>query len=151
EDILMDPAVKRRDILQVAPKVLLPVAAEKKEAAEAPQRLLFETEGPARIFSRVAEWGGTYYPTAAGPLTLSPSSVMNYRACPKQFLFEKMWSIEGEARATLTFGRVIHATIRRAVAELKKGNQLPLVDVQRIYETEWSAIGYEDDYQEEEY
>jgi DNA helicase-2/ATP-dependent DNA helicase PcrA len=66
-------------------------------------------------------------------------------------LFEKLWSIEGEAKATWTFGRVIHSTIRRAVAELKKGRKLPFEEVQRIYETEWSAIGYEDDYQEEEY
>ena len=151
EDILMDPAVKRRDILQVAPKVLLPAAAEREVANEGPQRLLFAAQGPAKIFSRIAEWAETYHPMAPEPLTLSPSSVMNYRACPQQFLFEKMWSIEGEARATLTFGRVIHATIRRAVAELKKGHQLPFAEVQRIYETEWSAIGYEDDYQEQEY
>ena len=151
EDILMDPAVKRRDVLQMAPKVLLPVAEQKKHLAEGPQRLLFAAQGPARIFSRIADWAEAYHPPAPEPLTLSPSSVMNYRACPQQFLFEKMWSIEGEARATLTFGRVIHATIRRAVAELKKGNQLPFEEVQRIYETEWSAIGYEDDYQQEEY
>ncbi len=37
------------------------------------------------------------------------------------------------------------------MAELKKGRKLPFEEVQRIYETEWSAIGYEDDYQEEEY
>jgi DNA helicase-2/ATP-dependent DNA helicase PcrA len=76
---------------------------------------------------------------------------MAYRACPQQYLFEKLWSVEGEARATWTFGRVIHATIRRAVAELKKGHNLPFVELRGIYETEWSAIGYEDDYQEEEY
>jgi DNA helicase-2/ATP-dependent DNA helicase PcrA len=151
EDILMDPAVKRRDVLQIAPKVLAPVPEKRAEAAEAPQRLLFAAQGPAKIFSRIADWAETYHPAASEPLTLSPSAVMGYRACPQQYLFEKLWSIEGEARATLTFGRVIHATIRRAVAELKKGHTLPFEEVQRIYETEWSAIGYEDDYQEEEY
>jgi DNA helicase-2/ATP-dependent DNA helicase PcrA len=151
EDILMDPAVKRRDVLQIAPRVLAPVPEKKAEAAEAPQRLLFAAQGPAKIFSRIADWAETYHPAASEPLTLSPSAVMGYRACPQQYLFERLWSIEGEARATLTFGRVIHATIRRAVAELKKGHTLPFEEVQRIYETEWSAIGYEDDYQEEEY
>jgi RecB family exonuclease len=34
---------------------------------------------------------------------------------------------------------------------MKKGNRLVFEDVQRIYETEWSAIGFEDDYQEQEY
>ena len=151
EDILMDPAIKRRDVLQIAPRVLAPVPEKKAEAAEALQRLLFAAQGPAKIFSRIADWAETYHPAASEPLTLSPSAIMGYRACPQQYLFERLWSIEGEARATLTFGRVIHATIRRAVAELKKGHTLPFEEVQRIYETEWSAIGYEDDYQEEEY
>jgi RecB family exonuclease len=118
---------------------------------EAPQGLLFAAQGPPKIFSRIAEWAETYHPPTAEPLTLSPSAVMGYRACPQLYLFEKLWSIEGEAKATWTFGRVIHSTIRRAVAELKKGRKLPFEEVQRIYETEWSAIGYEDDYQEEEY
>jgi DNA helicase-2/ATP-dependent DNA helicase PcrA len=151
EDILMAPAVKRRDVLQIAPKVLVPVEEPKTGTTEEPQRLLFAAQGPARIFSRIADWAETYHPAVSEPLTLSPSAVMGYRACPQQFLFEKLWSIEGEAKATWTFGRVIHATIRRAVAELKKGRKLPFEEVRRIYETEWSAIGYEDDYQEQEY
>ena len=152
EDILMDPAVKRRDVLQLAPKVLLQVEEPKqKKEGCSPQGLLFAAAGPAKIFSRIAEWAETYHPAPPEPLTLSPSSVMNYRGCPQQFLFEKMWSIEGQARATLTFGRVMHSTIRRAVAELKKGNRLPFEEVQRIFEMEWSATGYEDSYQEEEY
>ena len=151
EDILMEPAVKRRDVLQIAPKVLLPVEEANAGTTEGPQRLLFAAQGPPRIFSRIAAWAETYDPPVPEPLTLSPSAVMGYRACPQQYLFEKLWSIEGEAKATWTFGRVIHATIRRAVAELKKGRKLPFEEVRRIYETEWSAIGYEDDYQEQEY
>jgi CRISPR/Cas system-associated exonuclease Cas4 (RecB family) len=76
---------------------------------------------------------------------------MGYRSCPQQFLFQKLWSIEGEAKATLTFGRVVHSTIRRAMTEMKKGNPLRFEEVQRIYENEWSALGFEDDYQEQEY
>jgi len=151
EDILMDPKVKRRDVLQIAPKVLAPVQEPRGIVSEGPQRSLFAAEGLAKIFSQIAVWAETFHPAVAEPLTLSPSAVMRYRACPQQFLFEKLWSIEGEAKATWTFGRVIHAAIRRAVAELKKGRKLPFEELQRIYETEWSAVGYEDDYQEEEY
>src|SRR5262249_41008631 len=151
EDILMDPAVKRRDVLQLAPKVLLPVEQERASTEKGPQKSLSAAQGPPKIFSRITDWAETFHPVPPEPLTLSPSSVTNYRACPQQFLFEKLWSIEGEAKATWTFGRVIHSTIRRAMAELKKGRKLPFAEVQRIYETEWSAIGYEDDYQEEEY
>jgi len=151
EDILMESKVKRRDVLQVAPKALAPLGEPHISSNDGPQRSLFGSEGPAKIFSRVAYWAETFHPAAAEPLTLSPSAVTGYRACPQQYLFEKLWFIEGEAKATWTFGRVIHSTIRRAVAELKKGHKLPFNEVQRIYETEWSAIGYEDDYQEEEY
>jgi DNA helicase-2/ATP-dependent DNA helicase PcrA len=151
EDILMAPAVKQRDVLRIAPKVLTQVENIRTTNREDPQRLLFAAQGPARIFSRIAGWAESYHPPVPEPLTLSPSAVMGYRACPQLYLFEKLWSIAGEAKATWTFGRVIHATIRRALAELKKGRKLPFEEVQRIYETEWSVIGYEDDYQEEEY
>ena len=152
EDILMDPAIKRRDVIQIAPKVTV-VAADDASAtatiAREPQ--LFPAIGPPKIFSRIAGWAKTYHPEIPEPLRLSPSSVMGYRTCPQQFLFEKLWCIEGDAKATLTFGRVVHSTIRRAIAEMKKGNRLPFEEMQRIYETEWSQIGFEDDYQEQEY
>jgi DNA helicase-2/ATP-dependent DNA helicase PcrA len=45
----------------------------------------------------------------------------------------------------------MHGTIRRMMAEFKKGNRLPFDEVQRIFETEWSSAGYEDKYQEGEY
>src|SRR5437763_6311684 len=132
EDILMEPAIKRRDVLQIAPKVALPDG--KDRTAPVRETGLFPVYGPAKIFSRIAEWAETYCPEIPEPLKLSPSSVTGYRNCPQQFLFEKLWSIEGQAKATLTFGRVVHSTIRRAMAELKKGNQLAFEEVQRIYE-----------------
>jgi len=152
---VMDPAVKRQDILQIAPKV---APAENKDEIllhkggdEGLFPALFPVKGPAKIFSRIAVWAETYRPEIPEPLKLSPSSVTAYRSCPQQFLFEKLWLIEGEAKATLTFGRVVHSTIKRAMLEMKKGRDLPFEEVQRIYETEWSAIGFEDDYQEQEY
>jgi DNA helicase-2/ATP-dependent DNA helicase PcrA len=45
----------------------------------------------------------------------------------------------------------MHGTIRRMMAEFKKGNRLAFEEVQGMFETEWSAIGFEDDYQEGEY
>ena len=49
------------------------------------------------------------------------------------------------------FGSVMHTTIKRFLGQLKKGTKLPFEEVQRIYETEWSSAGYEDEYQEAEY
>jgi DNA helicase II / ATP-dependent DNA helicase PcrA len=151
EDILMDAATKRRDVIQLAPRVTIAGGEEGGTAANEFEAQLFPARGPAKIFSRVAEWAEAYYPEIPEPLKLSPSSVMGYRSCPQQFLFQKLWSIEGQARATLTFGRVVHSTIRRAMTEMKKGNLLRFEEVQRIYENEWSALGFEDDYQEQEY
>jgi DNA helicase-2/ATP-dependent DNA helicase PcrA len=51
----------------------------------------------------------------------------------------------------LSFGSVIHTTIKRFLEQLKKGVKLPFDEVQRIYETEWTSAGYEDEYQEGEY
>ena len=51
----------------------------------------------------------------------------------------------------LSFGSVVHTTIRRFMDQLKKGVKLPFEEVQRIYEREWSSAGYEDEYQEQEY
>ena len=151
EDILMDPAIKRRDVLQIGPKVGAPDPARNPSRGQLEEGLLFPVSGPAKIFSRIADWAETYHPLVPEPLRLSPSSVSGYRSCPQRFLFEKLWSIEGDAKATLTFGRVVHTTIKRVVAEMKKRNKLPFEEVKRIYEAEWSALGYEDDYQEQEY
>jgi len=150
EDILMEPAIKRRDVIQMAPRVMV-AGGEEPAASKESEAQLFPVTGPAKIFSRVAKWAETYCPEIPEPLQLSPSSVMGYRSCPQQFLFQKLWSIEGQAKATLTFGRVVHSTIRRAMTEMKKGNLLRFAEVQRIYENEWSALGFEDDYQEQEY
>jgi len=153
EDMLMDPAVKRRDILQLAPK-LAPVAlpdGKTSSAATAQDSLFTPAAGAPKVFSRIAEWAETFHPPSPEPLELHPSAVMSYRSCPQRFLFSALWSLQEGARATLTFGRVMHGTIRRMMAEFKKGNRLPFEEVRRIYETEWSDKGYEDDYQEGEY
>src|SRR5580693_1402687 len=104
-----------------------------------------------KIFSRIAQWAETFHPPSPEPLALHPSAVQSYRTCPQRYLFSSLWSLQEGPKATLTFGRVMHGTIRRMMAEFKKGNRLPFDEVQRIFETEWSAVGFEDDYQEGEY
>ena len=75
----------------------------------------------------------------------------NYRKCPQQYAFSYLWSLKEGPRATLSFGSVMHTTIKRFLEQLKKGAKLPFEEVQRIYEAEWSSAGYEDEYQEAEY
>src|SRR5882762_3862021 len=153
EDILMEPRIKRRDILQLAPKIP-PVPADSSDEADAgiAQNSLFAPSGGLpKVFSRIAKWAETFHPPSSEPLALHPSAVQSYRSCPQRYLFSSLWSLQEGPKATLTFGRVIHGTIRRMMAEFKRGNRLPFDEVQRIFETEWSTVGFEDEYQEGEY
>ena len=151
EDLVMEPAVKRRDLLQLAPKVKKPESARRNDHQPASPELFPSTEEPPKIFSRIASWAEQYHPPTAEPLKLSSSAIDTYRKCPQQYAFSYLWSLKEGPRATLSFGSVMHTTIRRFVEQLRKGVKLPFEEVQRIYETEWSSAGYEDDYQEAEY
>jgi DNA helicase-2/ATP-dependent DNA helicase PcrA len=149
EDLVMEPAVKRRDLLQLAPKVK---KQENGSCNDKPSAELFpSTEEPPKIFSRMASWAELYHPPTAEPLKLSSSAIEHYRKCPQQYAFSYLWSLKEGPRATLSFGSVMHTTIKRFVEQLRKGLKLPFEEVQRIYETEWSSAGYEDEYQEAEY
>jgi RecB family exonuclease len=153
EDILMEPGIKRCDILRLAPKVP-PVPAGSSDGADAGivQNSLFAPSGGLpKVFSRIANWAEIFHPPSSEPLELHPSAVQSYRTCPQRYLFSSLWSLQEGPKATLTFGRVIHGTIRRMMAEFKKGNRLPFDEVRRIFETEWSTVGFEDEYQEGEY
>jgi len=163
EDILMAPAVRRRDVLQIAPKV------RPREGPAARRGATNGTMGGAsadaslgsplfpapmlrpRIFSRISDWAETFHPPSPEPLKLSASAVDNYRKCPQQYLFSHLWSLKEGPRATLSFGSVMHTTIKRFVEQLRRGVKLPFEEVARIFETEWTSAGFEDDYQEGEY
>jgi DNA helicase-2/ATP-dependent DNA helicase PcrA len=151
EDILMEPRIQHRDVLRLAPKPAANAANGAQDAAAAATGSLFAPVDRPKIFSRIADWAETFLPAPPEPLELNPSAVDSYRRCPQKYLFVYLWSLQEGAKATLTFGRVMHSTIRRVMAEFKKGNRLPFEEVQRLFETEWSAAGFEDDYQEGEY
>jgi DNA helicase-2/ATP-dependent DNA helicase PcrA len=152
EDILMEPGIQRLDVWQLAPKPAANATNGTQPAAATATGSLFAppVDRP-RLFSRIAAWAETFLPAPPEPLELNPSAVDSYRRCPQKYLFAYLWSLQEGPKATLTFGRVMHATIRRVMAEFKKGNPLPFEEVQRLFETEWSASGFEDDYQEGEY
>ncbi|HEV2195537.1 MAG TPA: ATP-dependent DNA helicase [Candidatus Acidoferrum sp.] len=152
EDILMEPAARRRDVRQLMPKLpAVPYKAGAKGVAPGSLELFPAAEGPAKMFSRIADWAETFHPPTPEPLTLSPSAVNGYRTCPQQYLFGYLWSLKEGPRASLSFGSIMHNTVKRFLGELRKGNKLPFEDVQRIFELEWRSVGFEDEYQEAEY
>jgi DNA helicase-2/ATP-dependent DNA helicase PcrA len=151
EDILMDPSIKRRDVLQIAPKPKAPKPENDKPLGSVSGELFPASEAPPKIFSRIADWAEQFHPASPEPLKLSASAVENYRKCPQRYMFGHLWSLKEGPRAMLSFGSVIHTTIKRFLEQFKKGVKLPFDEVQRIYETEWTSAGYEDEYQEAEY
>src|SRR5713226_8600491 len=152
EDIVMDPVVKRRDVIQMAPKVRPADTGTSGTASTTSGSWLFPpSTSPPKIFSRIAEWAERFRPRTPEPLQLSPSAVENYRKCPQQYLFGYLWSLKEGPKAALSFGSIMHNTIKRLVSELRRGNTLPFDEVRRIFEMEWGSVGFEDEYQEVEY
>jgi len=151
EDIVMEPAIKRRDVLQLAPKIPKDDRGQPRPTILPARDLFPPNDQPSKIFSRIARWAEEYHPGVPEPLKLSSSAVENYRKCPQQYAFGAVWSLKEGPRAALSFGSVMHTTLKRFLDQFKKGTKLPFEEVQRIYETEWSSAGYEDDYQEAEY
>jgi DNA helicase-2/ATP-dependent DNA helicase PcrA len=151
EDLLMDPAIKRRDIHQMKPR--LPEAAiGKKQSLFLVEPQLFPVSAePPKIFSRIADWALEFHPPTPEPLTLSPSAVSGYRTCPQQYLFSRSWRLREGPKAVLSFGSVMHTTIKRFVEQLRRGVKLPFEEVARVFDTEWTSAGFEDDYQEQGY
>jgi len=148
EDILMDPRLKRRDVLQLAPRVA-PAPAEvpdEGETEEAQDSLLCHQ--PSQSFLAHRSLGEDVSSAVARATAIASFGGAKLPILPQKYLFSSIWSLQEGPKATLTFGRVMHGTIRRMMAEFKKGNRLPFDEVQRIYETEWSRVGYEDEYQE---
>jgi putative RecB family exonuclease len=68
-----------------------------------------------------------------------------------QYMFQQMWRIRGGASAQLTFGLVMHTTIKEFVAEVQKRKRVPLDELLAIYDREWLSAGFSDDYHEQEY
>ena len=153
DDILSEPGIARTDVTQSAPKVTIPAptdgGAGDSAALDAP---LFPADGVAgRTGSQIGRWATSYRPPVFEPLELSASAVDSYSRCPQQFLFEARWGLRGRPHAAITFGNVMHLTIREFVKALKRNRQFPFDEVEVIYAREWRSAGFEDDYQEDLY
>ena len=154
DDFLMNPKIQRFDAVQSAPKVQLPPIEEAVGSASdsTGAAQLFGPVGEnSRAYSRVALWAKAFHPPRPEPLQLSASAIGSYERCPMQYMFQHMWHIRGGASAQLTFGNVMHTTIKEFVAEVQKRRKVPLDELLAIYDREWSSAGFSDEYHEEEY
>jgi ATP-dependent DNA helicase UvrD/PcrA len=148
DDILMDAQIKRRDVEQLAPT---PPHAPATAAPEAEPELFELAERRARIGSRIGEWAASYRPPVPEPLEISATAISTLDTCPQKYLFANAWKLRGGPAAAMSFGSVMHNTIRYFIGELEEGRVLPFEEVARKFELEWTSAGFEDDYQEQEY
>ncbi|MFZ0213287.1 MAG: ATP-dependent DNA helicase [Candidatus Acidiferrales bacterium] len=154
DDILEDPKLKAMHAEQLTPKVRVPKEDETVGSLPAdPGRPQLFPAIPAnsRAYSRIALWAKAYHPPLGEPLQLSASAIETYKSCPMKYLLQQVWQIRGGPQAVMTFGNVMHTTIREFVQEIRKRRRVPFEEVAAIFEREWRAAGFQDDYQEEEY
>jgi CRISPR/Cas system-associated exonuclease Cas4 (RecB family) len=147
DDILSAPQLAREHVEQSAPRA--PAAAGASGAGAA---LFGDSAGQSRVYSRIGDWAMDYRPPVFEPLQLSPSAIDCYLACPQKHLFSYRWGLRGGPHGAMTFGNVMHTTIREFLGALRKGRPLPpFEEVEAIFRREWSSAGFEDRYQEECY
>ena len=154
EDLLENAKIQKFDTVQSAPKVVLPAVEEAAGPVGGPAgsaQLFGRTSENTRAYSRVALWAKAYHPPHAEPLQLSASAIDVYERCPMKYLLQYAWNIQGGPHAQLTFGNVMHTTIKEFVTEMHKRGKVPLKEVLAIYDREWRSAGFPDEYQEEEY
>jgi DNA helicase-2/ATP-dependent DNA helicase PcrA len=149
DDILGAPQLAREHVEQSAP------AAPANAVAGGPRAgapLFTEAQLKSRVYSRIADWAMEYRPPVFEPLQLSLSAIETYLRCPQKHLFSYVWGIRGGPHAAMTFGNIMHTTIREFLGALRKGRPLPpFEEVEAIFRREWSSAGFEDRYQEECY
>jgi DNA helicase-2/ATP-dependent DNA helicase PcrA len=153
DDFLQDPKVQKFDTMQSSPKVQIPPAEEAAGAAPdstgSPQ--LFGAAGEAaRVYTRTALWAKAFHPPRPEPLQLSSSALSAYESCPMKYMLRYHWRIRGGPNAAMTFGNVMHTTVKEFVAEAQK-KKVPLEEVLAIYDREWRSAGFPDEHQETEY
>jgi putative RecB family exonuclease len=154
DDILADARLKAAHAEQLSPKVAIPKEEEAVGSLPANPlrpRLFPMIPEDSRAYSRIALWARACHPPLAEPLQLSASAIETYRTCPMKYLLGQVWGIRGGAQAAMTFGNVMHTTIREFVREIRKRRGIPFAEVEAIFNREWTAAGFQDDYQEEEY
>ena len=154
EDFLQNAKIQKFDTCQIAPTVEVPPTEETVQPAPDsldPSRLFAAPQPISRAYSRVALWAKSYHPPRPEPLQLNASAIDTYEKCPMKYQFRQSWGIRGEAHGAMTFGIVMHSTIREFVREMQERKSVPLADVLAIYDREWRTTGFLDDYHADEY
>ncbi|PYV22286.1 MAG: hypothetical protein DMG27_18605, partial [Acidobacteria bacterium] len=167
DDLLSDLVISARDIERIqAPEITgearAPVARRDRPqgGASAPQEA---GTGQWSLFRDAGKAGSDYLhpdleawarlPLAASPngkLQLSATAIETYRECPLKFKFTYYAKIPTGAQAALTFGSLMHQSVRHYFRLRKEG--VPGFEaIREFYLRSWKDLGFEDTYQEQTY
>jgi len=160
DDLLSDPVVRGRDIEQLdledLPERTEPVKTSSRKSVKgngATQPSLFAEPGPApdAVHPPLPEWAQAIPATASdGKLRLSATAIETYLECPLKFKFSHLYHIPTSPQAALTFGNIMHQSVRHYFT-LRKDGKVSFDDLRKFYLGSWKNVGFEDSYQEETY
>ena len=106
---------------------------------------------PGYVHPDLEAWASL--PVAASPngkLQLSATAIETYRECPLKFKFIYYAKIPTGAQAALTFGSLMHQSVRHYFRLRKEG--VPGFEaIREFYLRSWKDLGFEDTYQEQTY
>ena len=178
DDLLSDPVVRTRDVERVQAPEVAPEAgvasvasgtasAMKTDASSAVRTQASpppggeDETGQQNLFAGLArtsyvrpnleEWARRAPELGPnGKLRLSATAVETYRECPLRFKYSHYDRVPTAAQAALTFGSLMHQSVRHYFALAMEG--LPGFEpVAHFYLRSWKDLGYEDSYQQETY
>ncbi len=163
DDLMSNPAVTARDIERIAaPEVregrteTVPAAgraAPNPPAPEETQPSLFGEDSSA-LRGVNPRLSGLVGPLSAnsqdGKQLLSATAIETFQTCPLKFKLGHILKVPAGPQPTLTFGNIMHQTVRHYF-ELRKKGRVASEQMEEFYLKAWRDAGFEDAYQEQTY
>ncbi|HEV2491921.1 MAG TPA: ATP-dependent DNA helicase [Terriglobia bacterium] len=164
DDLLADPVVRARDVERILVPQLLgdPSARPALRPATRPASSPPADEGTGQVslFNHIesdyvhpdlAAWANRAPEVSPdGKLQLSATAIESYRECPLRFKYTHYYKIPTGAQAALTFGSIMHQSVRHYF-RLRREGAASYDAVREFYLRAWKDVGFEDSYQEETY
>lgn len=178
QDLLSDPVVRLRDIESIQAPIVTderaPVSSPGKLAnaiglGPPSRRVLLSERAPGvsrqgRLFADNDDGRALIHPdleawarkpvemgqdNGQGP-ALSATSIDTYRTCPFRFKLHSLLRIQSEPQAALTFGAVMHQSIRYYF-KLRECGVARFEDLKQFFLSAWKDTGFQDGYHAEQY
>jgi len=161
DDLLSNPAVAARDIERIqvpqappeeaAPLPPAKVVLSEPRMREAQPGLFSDTAAAPSVHPDLAGWARQSATLAPdGKLQLSATAIEDYLSCPLKFKFSHLLKIPTGPQPALTFGNIMHQSVRHYF-ELRKTSLPGFEAIEQFYQRAWRDAGFEDTYQEQSY